>query len=391
MDTPQYTDLRAALSAVPDPRHRRGQRYPWPVLLTLIAAALVSGQQGMRAIAQWVAEHSEELGPLLALPPGRVPSAATLRRAVRAVDVAALEERIGRFVAGLPAPSGPVPAPTAAPPLAAGWVGLALDGEAVRGANRHGTTVHLVSLVRHDDGRVLGQCAVADKSNEITAAPRLLAGRDLRGTVTTMDALLTQRELAAQIRAQGGHYLMVVKANQPELLAAITTLFSTPPLPVATDAAASVATCDKGHGRLDLRTLERSAALNAYLTWPAVGQVLRRTCQRVQLSTGEIAQEVTYGVTSLAPAEASVAQVEALWRGHWTIENRVHRVRDATWGEDAGQVRRGQAPQALAALRNGLLSLLRALGWTQIADATRHYGAFAHRAITLLSSPPLRL
>jgi predicted transposase YbfD/YdcC len=390
MDAPQYTNLRTALAAVPDPRCRRGQRYPWPVLLTLIAAALVSGQQSLRAIGQWVAEHAAEVGPLLELPPGRVPSAATLRRAVRAVDLTALEAQITAFVAALPAP--PPPAAASAPPVSPlPWTGLALDGKAVRGANRHGAQVHLVGLVRHDDARVLRQVAVAEKSNEITAAPRLLAGWDLRGTVTTVDAMLTQRALATQIRAQGGHYLMVVKANQPELLAAITTLFAQPPLPAASDAAASVSTCDQGHGRLDVRTLERSAALNDYLAWPAVGQVLRRTCQRVDLATGEITEEVTYGVTSLPPDAATVAQVEALWRGHWTIENRVHRVRDVTWGEDAGQVRRGHAPQALAALRNGLLSLLRALGWTQIADATRHYGAFAHRAIALLSTLPARL
>lgn len=395
MDTPQYMDFCAALSAVPDPRQRRGRRYRWPVLLTLIAAALVSGQQGMRAIAQWVSEHAEELGPALDLPPGRVPSAATLRRVVRVVDLAALEEELARFVAALPAPPPPAPPP---PPAAASqavlpssWVGLALDGKAVRGANRHGAPVHLVGLVRHDDGRVLRQLAVADKSNEITAAPRLLARLSLVGTVTTMDAMLTQRDVASQIRAQGGHYLMVVKANQPELLRAITTLFATPPLPAATDVAETETTCDQGHGRLEIRTLERSAALNGYLAWPEVGQVMRRTCQRVTLTTGVIAEEVSYGVTSLTPSEASAAQVEALWRGHWTIENRVHRVRDVTWGEDASQVRRGHAPQALAALRNGLLSLLRVLGWTQIADATRHYGAFAHRAIALLSTPPVRL
>lgn len=390
MDAPQYTDLRAALSAVPDPRHRRGRRYSWPVLLTLIAAALVSGQQGMRGIGQWVTEHAEDLAPPLGLAPGRVPSAATLRRAVRAVDLEALERHLSAFVAALPVPpTAPRPVAAACPSLP--WTGLALDGKAVRGANRHGAQVHLVGLVRHDDGRVLAQRAVADKSNEITAAPRLLAGRDLRGTVTTVDALLTQRELARQIRQQGGHYLMVVKANHPALLAAITTLFGTPPPPAAADAAEQVSTCDKGHGRLDLRTLERSAALNTYLDWPEVGQVLRRTCQRVHLATGELEEEVTYGVTSLAPAEASAAQVEAVWRGHWTIENRVHRVRDATWGEDASQVRVGHAPQALAALRNGVLSLLRALGWTQIADAIRHYGAYAHRAIALLSSPTVRL
>lgn len=391
MDAPQYRDFRAALNAVPDPRQRRGQRYPWAVLLTVIAAAVVSGQQGMRAIGQWVVEHAEELGPLLDLAPGRVPSTATLRRAVRAVDLAALEEHLATFVAALPAPPPPDAGAAPTPPTPLPWLGLAIDGKAVRGANRHGAAVHLVSLVRHDDGRVLGQVAVADKSNEITAAPRLLARHNLRGTVTTMDALLTQRALASQILAQGGQYLMVVKANQPELLAAITACFADPPLPEPGDATASVSTCDTGHGRVDLRTLERSAALNDYLTWPAVGQVLRRTCQRVTLKTGVIEEEISYGVTSLPPHDASAAQIEALWRGHWTIENRVHRVRDVTWGEDAGQVRVGHAPQALAALRNGLLSLLRARGWSQIADATRHYGAFAHRAIQLLSTSPVRL
>lgn len=390
MDAPRYTNLCAALAAVPDPRQRRGQRYAWPVLLTVIAAAVVSGQHGMRAIGQWVAEHADELGPMLGLAPGRAPSAATLRRAVRAVDLAALEAHLAAFVAALPPP--PPPDPAAVPPLAPlPWLGLALDGKAVRGANRHGAAVHLVGLVRHDDGRVLGQVAVADKSNEITAAPRLRARQHLRGTVTTMDALLTQRALATQIVAQGGHYLMVVKANQPALLAAITACFADPPLPEPSDATASISTRDKGHGRLDLRTLDRSAALNDYLDWPAVGQVLRRTCQRVDLTTGAIGEEITYGVTSLTPAEASAAQIEALWRGHWTIENRVHRVRDVTWGEAASQVRLGHAPHALAALRNGLLSLLRALGWSQIADATRHYGAFAHRAIQLLSTSPRRL
>jgi predicted transposase YbfD/YdcC len=387
MDAEQYTDLRAALSAVPDPRCRRGRRYPWPVLLTLIGAALVSGQQGMRAIAQWVAEHAEDLRTLVDLPPERVPSAATLRRAVRAVDVAALEECLARFAAALPAATSlPEAAPTPGP-----WVGLALDGKTVRGANRHGVHVHLVGLVRHDDGRVLGQVAVAEKGNEITAAPRLLARRDLTGTVTTMDALLTQRALAQQIRAQGGHYLMVAKANQPELQAAIATLFTTTLVPAATDCAETATTLDKGHGRLELRTLERSAALNAYLAWPDVGQVLQRTCQRIDLATGELSEEVSYGVTSLPPTAASAAEVEALWRGHWTIENRVHRVRDATMGEDAGQARVGQTPHALAALRNGVLSLLRALGWTNIADAMRHYGASVPRAIALLATTPARL
>ncbi len=266
-----------------------------------------------------------------------------------------------------------------------------MDGKAVRGANRHGAAVHLVSLVRHADAAILGQLRVAAKSNEITAVPALLADRDLAGTVTTMDALLTQRALAGQIRRQGGHDLMVVKENQPELHAALHRLFTEPPPPLPSDCAEVYTATEKGHGRLETRTLERSAALNDCLPWPAVGQVLRRTYRSVDLATGVVSQEVTYGVASLRPAEASAAEVEGLWRGHWAIETRVHRVRDATMGEDAGQQRVGSTPQALAALRNGLLSLLRHLGWTNIADALRHYGAYAPRALHLLGALPARL
>jgi predicted transposase YbfD/YdcC len=375
MDRPQYTSLSAALADVPDPRRARGRRYPWPLLLTLIAAGLVSGQRGLRAISQWVGEHAAEVVAALDPPRGRLPSASTLRRAVRAVDAAALEARVAAFTAGLPTP------PTR-------WQGQALDGKAVRGANRRGAGVHLVSRVRHADAVVLGQVAVAAKSNEITAAPRLLAGRDLAGVVGTMDAQLTQRALAEQILAQHGHYLMVVKANQPALFGALDRLFTGAPLiPWPSDAAETASTTGKGHGRLEERTLERTAALNDWLDWPAVGQVMRRTCRRVIVATGEVQEEATYGVASLPVGDASAAEVEGLWRGQWTIENRVHYPRDVTLGEEAGQLRAGAAPQALAALRNGLLSLLRAGGWTNIADALRHYGAFAHRALALLTTP----
>jgi predicted transposase YbfD/YdcC len=378
MDARQYSSLAAMLDDLPDPRQARGKRHAWGLILTLIGAALVSGQQGMQAISQWVAEHAEELCALLRPPRRRLPSDSTLRRALRALDLAALERRVGGFVAGLAAPD-------------AGAGGLAVDGKAVRGASMHGAAVHLVSLVRHGDGCVLGQVAVDAKSNEITAVPRLLAGRDLTGAVVTMDALLTQRALAQQIRQQGGHYLLVVKENHPALYAAIDQVFSGDLLVEPTDYAAGVTSKEKRHGRLTTRTLERTAALNGYLDWPDVGQVLRRTYHAIDLATGRVSHEVTYGVTSLPAAATTPAQAERYWRGHWTVENRVHYVRDVTLGEDACQVRAGNAPQALAALRNVLLSLLRAHGWTNIAAALRHYGAYATRALTLLGALPARL
>ena len=381
MDGPEYGSPAARLGDLPDPRQARGRRHQRGTILTLIGAALAGGQQGRQGVGQWVAEHAEELCALLRPPRQRLPSEATLRRALRALDLAALEERVGAFVAGL-----------AAPPAGGGAaVGLAVDGKAVRGANSHGAAGHLVGLVRHDGGRVLRQVAVARKGNESTAVPRRLAGRDRAGAVVTMDAPLTQRHLARRIRHQGGHDLLVVKEDHPALYTALDRRFTGDRPAAPTDHAASVTTTERRHGRLTTRTLERTAALNDYLDWPAVGQVLRRTDHAVHLTTGKVSHEVTDGLTSLPAAEPPPAQVAAVWRGHWTIENRAHYPRDVTLGEDACQLRAGNAPQALAALRNARLSLLRARGWTNIAAALRHYGADADRALQLLGALPARL
>jgi predicted transposase YbfD/YdcC len=374
MDRVEYTSLAAALADVPDPRAARGQRYPWALLLVLISAALVSGQPHGRAISQWVREHAEALRSALDWQAVHWPSEATLRRAVRTVDVGALEARLRQVVT-----------PTASHTSPGALVGQAIDGKTVRGAHTHGQLVHLVALVRHT-GAVLAQTAVAAKANEIVAAPALLAGRDLRGTVTTMDALLTQRTIAAQIRRQGGHYLMVVKDNQPALAAAIATLFADPPWLVGERAAeyAVQRTVDKGHGRLETRCLEASPSLNAWLDWPDVGQVLRRTCRRVNQRTGVIEEAVMLGITSMPFHPRRLGQVEGHWRNHWSIENRLHYVRDETLGEDRGQAHTGATAHALATLRNAILTLLRHAGWRNIADALRHYAAAPRRALALL-------
>jgi hypothetical protein len=117
-----------------------------------------------------------------------------------------------------------------------------------------------------------------------------------------------------------------------------------------------------------------SPALNAYLPFPHVGQVfcLRRTT--TVLATGSTRMETVYGVTSLWPAQASPARLLALVRAHWTIENRLHWVRDVTFDEDRSQIRRGKAPQVMATIRNLAISLLRLAGAAFIAPALRQAG-----------------
>ncbi len=390
MDTAKYTTLRAALHAVPDPRKARGKRHAWSLILILIAAALVSGQKNVRAIAQWAVLHTPEILSLLALEVPSLPSASTFYRALRAIDIGALETHLAQYNQELPRSSE---GDTGQVTLRTGEIvqGQAVDGKEVRGASAHGQKAKLVSLVRHGSGRTLAQTRVAVGRGEATTVPGLLLGRELHGTVITMDAGLTKRTLAQQIIDQHGHYLIVVKRNQRELYDAIALVFDQPAalrwLPHERAENYRVYhSIGKGHGRLERRTLESTPYLNEYLAWPGLGQVMRRTCQRIDLKTGEVSREITYGLTSLGWAEADPEHLEQLWRGHWTIENCSHYVRDETLGEDRCQVWVGAAPQALAALRNSLISLLRARGWTNMADALRYYGASVHDALSLIGA-----
>jgi predicted transposase YbfD/YdcC len=126
----------------------------------------------------------------------------------------------------------------------------------------------------------------------------------------------------------------------------------------------------KEHGRHVHRRLQTTTRLSGYLDWPGVEQVCRLT--RATRRNGQEEHEVEYAITSVPRSKADAGQILAWWRGHWGIENRVHYVRDVTFGEDASRIRTASAPQVLAAMRNAVLSLLRLSGCTNIAAALRH-------------------
>ena len=127
-----------------------------------------------------------------------------------------------------------------------------------------------------------------------------------------------------------------------------------------------------------------SDALVGYLDWPGLAQVFRITRRRVHIRTGAVQEEVTYGLTSLAPDRVGPARLLQIIRQHWHIENRSHWVRDVTYGEDHSQVRTGSIPQAMAALRNTVIGLLRATGEHGIARAHRRYAAHPWAALALI-------
>lgn len=218
---------------VPDPRKARGKRYRWEFLLGVILAGLASGQKTAWTIAQWAKPHGGEL--CRELKSHCMASAATIYRALRYLDIEALEREVaayGRAMAeGKEKEAGTEGRGAIVTQEGQALRGQAIDGKELRGAYAHGSRIHLLSAVRHAQATVLGQLRVADKSSEVSALPQLLKGLDLRGTVSTFDALFTRRPVARQIIAQEGHYLMIVKRNQPTLWEALQTLFQSPSLP----------------------------------------------------------------------------------------------------------------------------------------------------------------
>ncbi|MEW5995605.1 MAG: ISAs1 family transposase [Candidatus Zixiibacteriota bacterium] len=129
--------------------------------------------------------------------------------------------------------------------------------------------------------------------------------------------------------------------------------------------------CDKAHGRLEIRQIRTSTALNHYLDFPHVRQAFCIERSTEEISTGKTRHEVVYGITSLDPQKAEPARLLELARGHWAIENRLHWVRDVTYDEDRCRVRKGNGPQVMASLRNLAISLLRMAGAIFIAPALR--------------------
>ena len=379
--------LVAALAAVPDPRRQASIAYPLPALLAVAVAAILAKHTSVLAIAEWGRRQHRDLLARLGFSTGHVPCQSTLQRLFRRLDPGAVSAALSAALA---------PA-AAAPPATRGTPGVAIDGKAHRGRLQYqtgGCPVHVLSAFTHDGGVVLAQEPIergADKAEAaLTVAPALLARIDGRGRVLTGDALFCQRHLCQQVLAAGGDDLLLVKENQPTLHGDIALLFDPPAAvrPPALDDRRAARTVETGHGRHDERRhLIASTDLTGYLDWPGAAQVVR--VERTWRERGQPKQQVRYGLTSLPPEVGTAERLLALKRGHWQIENRLHRSKDVTLGEDASLVHAGQGPMVLALLRDAALSLLYRAGIRALAARLRPYSQQPEAAVALVcSSPP---
>jgi len=141
---------------------------------------------------------------------------------------------------------------------------------------------------------------------------------------------------------------------------------------------------EKGHGRIEKRKIQTTTILNDYVEFPHVEQVCRIERITCNLAGEQRFREVAYAVTSLSPEAADSKRLLCINRGHWCIENRLHWVRDVTFDEDRSQIRTGEAPRAMATLRNLAISLFRLHGLKNIAQTLRAFSRKSEKAIQLL-------
>jgi predicted transposase YbfD/YdcC len=366
------TDFLDVLASVPDPRDRRGVRYSAMALLAMAVLATAAGMRGYAGFATWARTAPEEVLARLGVRYRR-PSEKTFRSLLSRLDAADLDRRLGAYFTAVAA---------ARAAGEGGLLAVALDGKTVRGARRGGgRAAHLVAVFAHRARLVVGQLAVADKSNEIPCVRMLLKLFTRMRLLVTVDAMHTQRATAKLIcSTPKSHYLMIVKSNQPTLLGRIKALpWTEVPLTHADPP-------QRGHGRVETRRLKTLTVARG-IGFPYARQVVQITRERLVTATGVRTVEVVYAICSVDFEQARPATIAAWLRGHWGIEDSLHWVRDVTYDEDRSTVRTGTAPQAMATLRNTAINLHRLAGATNIAEACRTAALTNTAALALLGNP----
>ena len=359
MDAPATDGLLRFFRTVPDPRAANA-RHPMATVLSVAVMAVLCGAEGWAAVEAWGQLNADWLATFLDLPHG-VPSHDTFDRVFGLLDPLAFERCFAAWTAALVGnANGPF---------------VAVDGKTLRRSWRRAwgrTPVHMVSAFASKNGVVLGQVATDAKSNEITAIPKLLAMLELAGLTVTIDAAGCQREVAAQVRRQGGHYVLAVKGNQPALHAAVKALLDdlildhAKGVPGARVGYAGSHADRNNHGRVETRRAwatddVRGLGADLPALWPGLSGVAAVESTRQDLGdlTGKVTVERRYFVTSHGGLDAAFL-AEAV-RSHWGVENGLHWCLDVAMNEDQCRLRVGHGAANFSRLRRVALNKLKRL------------------------------
>ncbi|GJE02532.1 ISAs1 family transposase [Methylobacterium isbiliense] len=339
--------LITILSAVPDPRTGNATRHDLLDLLVIALTASLCGCESCVDIADFAEDREALFREVLSLPNG-LPSHDTFSRLFRLIDPAALSDCFARFLDDLGSEGAGM---------------IAIDGKTLRRSFDRAagkSALHVVTAFAGEAGLVLGQKAVPEGGNEITAAHALLAIVDIRGMLVTADAIHCQSETARLVLERGGDYLFALKKNRPATHADVETFFADP----ASEPAETLETTDADHVRLEIRRHDVVHDVGWLLpddkdpnrpTMPALA-----TLGRIGATVERDGKTTTSTRYYLSSARLSAAAFAKAVRGHWAIENGLHWVLDTAFREDDARARKNHAPENLAIIRKLALNVLRA-------------------------------
>jgi Transposase len=351
--------------SIPDTGKGNAIVHDLPEVLVVAVLAILCGMESFVEMEMFGRELEGWLRRFLRQE-GGIPSHDTFGDIFAALDVEAFAAAFARWAGTL---RGKVP----------GGV-VALDGKTLRAsidAARKKKAVHIVSAWARSNRLVLGQTAAGEKSNEVTAVPRLLGALELSGCVVTLDGLGTQTRNAAEIIEKGADYVPPVKENQRTLHDDIA-LFFRARRPVPADAAE---TEEKSHGRLERRTCAISKDAAAWLDpekrWRGLAGIGMTTPARQK--AGPEAGETNVQCAIFSNPAFTAQDVLRIRRAHWGVENSLHWVLDVAYREDQCRVRAGHAAQVFNILRHFTMNLLR-------QETSAKYGVAAERRRCAIST-----
>jgi predicted transposase YbfD/YdcC len=329
-----------------DPRRAYLVEHPLLDIIALTICAIICGAESWEEIAEYGQSKSAWLKTFLALPNG-IPSPDTISRVFRLLEPSQLQACFVSWVNSIAE-------------LSEGEV-ISIDGKSARRSYDSGQgqgAIHMVSAWANENQLVLGQVAVTDKSNEITAIPKLLDILDVSGCIVTIDAMGTQTAIAEQIVRQGGDYVLSLKGNQGNLHEDVRQLFDWAHKSQFNAIEHEThQTLDKGHGRLEIRRywlLENVEHLENAPQWAGLKRVGMVESQR-RITGKPTTIERRYYLTSL---DGGIEQFANAVRGHWGIENNLHWSLDVVFHEDDSRIRSGHAPENMTLMRKIALNLL---------------------------------
>lgn len=325
-----------------DPRSERNRDYTMSEILLVTLCAAICGAEGWQDVEDFGKAKIDYLRQFLPYKNG-IPSDDTYRRFFRAIDPKQFQELFRNWVLSLQSQIEKKL--------------IAIDGKSSRHSFDGETgMLHMVSAYATEARLVLAQEKVSEKSNEITAIPKLLEWLDLRGSIVTIDAMGCQYAIADQIIQKEGNYIFSLKGNQGSLCEDVTTYLSDNELKILNNIS-SFKEYDKGHGRIETRlcwvTHEVAWLREQHPHWHSINSLIR--IDSIREVKGKTTEETRYYISSLKEIPQKIL---GAIRAHWAIENNLHWVLDMSFGEDQSRIRKENAPQVMAIIRHMALNLL---------------------------------